>query len=206
VTKKDLYLTAVIPPGPRQEKDAEKARTRLLSQVDEKRNPRTRATVAQLMTRYLSVLDADTQTVRGYRSKYETHIKPLLGTTQLSRLDVETQDTFYAELRRCRVHCQGRNKDIEHRTNRPHQCDEHVGDRCPRNNPEGCRRCRRICTPHVCKGLADSTVRQIYWILSGALDRAVVWGWISVSPAEHADKPGLLRRTLSRRRSTKLAG
>jgi integrase len=94
VTKKDLYLTAVIPPGPRQEKQAEKARTRLLSQVDEKRNPKTRATVAQLMTGYFSVLDADTQTVRGYRSKYETHIKPLLGTTQLSRLDVETLDTF----------------------------------------------------------------------------------------------------------------
>jgi hypothetical protein len=65
--------------------------------VDEKRNPKTRATVAQLMTRYFSVLDADTQTVRSYRSKYETHIKPLLGTAQLSRVDVETLDTFYAE-------------------------------------------------------------------------------------------------------------
>lgn len=191
VSKKDLYLTAVIPDGPRQAKEAEQARTRLLSQVDEKRNPRTRAIVAQLMARYFEVLDADTQTIRGYRSKYETHIKPLLGTTQLARLDVETLDSFYAELRRCRIHCQGRKKDIEHRTNRPHQCDEHVGDRCPRNNPEGCRRCRRMCKPHVCNGLADSTVRQIHWILSGALDRAVVWGWISVNPAEHADKPGL---------------
>jgi len=34
-------------------------------------------------------------------------------------------------------------------------------------------------------------VRQIHWIVSGALDRAVVWKWISVNPAEHADKPGL---------------
>ncbi|WP_406046595.1 GntR family transcriptional regulator [Kribbella sp. NBC_00889] len=48
-----------------------------------------------------------------------------------------------------------------------------------------------MCKPHVCKGLADSSVRQIHWILSGALDRAVVWKWISVNPAEHADKPGL---------------
>jgi integrase len=131
VRKKDLYLEEVVPPGPRQEKEAERVRTRRLSQVDEKRNPKTRATVAQLVTRYFSVLDADTQTVRGYRSKYETHIRRLLGTTQLSRLDVETLDTFYAELRRCRIHCQGRKKDVEHRTNRPHQCDEHVGDRCP---------------------------------------------------------------------------
>ncbi|WP_202867166.1 GntR family transcriptional regulator [Kribbella pittospori] len=189
--KKDLYLDEVVPPGPHQEKDAEKVRTRLLSQVDEKRNPKTRATVDQMMTKYFSVLDADPQTIRGYRSKYETHIKPLLGSAQLARLDVETLDTFYAELRRCRIHCTGRKKDIEHRTTKPHQCDEHVGNRCPRNNPEGCRRCRRMCKPHVCKGLADSTVRQIHWILSGGLDRAVVWTWISVNPAEHADKPGL---------------
>lgn len=48
-----------------------------------------------------------------------------------------------------------------------------------------------MCKPHVCKGLADSTVRQIHWILSGVLDRAVVWKWISVNSPEHADKPGL---------------
>jgi integrase len=191
VSKRDLYLTEVVPVGPRQEKEAEKARTRLLSQVDEQRNPKTRATVEQLMTRYFDVVDVDTQTRRGYLSKYNIHIKPLLGSIQLTRLDVETLDTFYSELRRCRIHCRGRKKDIEHRTTRPHQCDEHEGARCPRKNPAGCRRCRRMCKPHVCKGLADSTVRQIHWILSGALDRAVVWKWIAVNPAEHADKPGL---------------
>jgi integrase/DNA-binding transcriptional regulator YhcF (GntR family) len=191
VTKDGLYLTEVVQVGPRQEKEAEKARTRLLNLVDEKRNPKTRATVDQLMEKYFNVLDVDIQTKRGYLSKYNSHIKPLLGSTQLARLDVETLDTFYSELRRCRSHCRGRKKDIEHRTTRPHQCDEHEGDRCPRNNLDGCRRCRRMCKPHVCKGLADSTVRQIHWILSGALDRAVVWKWISVNPAEHADKPGL---------------
>ncbi|MFI6833583.1 tyrosine-type recombinase/integrase [Kribbella sp. NPDC050241] len=191
VTKDDLYLNEVVPVGPRQEKEADKTRTRLLNQVDEKRNPKTRATVDQLMEKYFKVLDVDTQTRRGYLSKYNTHIKPLLGATQLTRLDVETLDTFYSELRRCRIHCRGRKKDIEHRTTRPHHCDEHEGNRCPRNNPDGCRRCRRMCKPHVCKGLADSSVRQIHWILSGALDRAVVWKWISVNPAEHADKPGL---------------
>jgi integrase len=190
VTKRDLYLTEVIPPGPRQDREAEQARTRLLNQVDEKRNPKTRATVDQLITKYFAVIDVDVQTRRGYRSKYETHIKPLIGTVPLTRLDVEVLDSFYAQLRTCRDHCRGRNY-IRHRTDRPHTCDEHEGNRCPRNNPEGCRRCRRMCKPHVCKGLADSTIRQIHWILSGALDRAVVWKYISVNPAEHADKPGL---------------
>lgn len=40
VTKDDLYLTEVVPVCPRQEKEADKTWTRLLSQVDEKRNPR----------------------------------------------------------------------------------------------------------------------------------------------------------------------
>jgi integrase/DNA-binding transcriptional regulator YhcF (GntR family) len=161
-----------------------------LNQVDEKRNPKTRATVDQLIAKYFEVLDVDTQTMRGYRSKYKNHIKPLIGSQPLTRLDIEILDSFYAELRTCRDHCRGR-KYVQHRTDRPHQCDEHVGDGCPRNNPEGCRRCRRLCKPHVCKGLGASTIRQIHWILSGALDRAVVWKWISVNPAEQADKPGL---------------
>jgi integrase len=190
VSKRRLDLTEVIPPGPKQGELAEKARTRLLNQVDEKRNPKTRATVDQLIAKYFEVVDVDTQTMRGYRSKYENHIKPLIGSQPLARLDIEILDSFYSELRKCRDHCRGR-KYIQHRTDRPHKCDEHVGDRCPRNNPEGCRRCRRMCKPHVCKGLGASTIRQIHWVLSGALDRAVVWKWISVNPAEQADKPGL---------------
>ncbi len=190
VSKRRLDLTEVVPPGPRQARRAEEARTRLLNQVDEKRNPKTRATVDQLIAKYFAVIDVDVQTLRGYKSKYETHIKPLIGSVQLTRLDVEVLDSFYSQLRTCRDHCRGR-KYIQHRTDRPHQCDEHEGNRCPRNNPDGCGRCRRMCKPHVCKGLSDSTIRQIHWILSGALDRAVVWKYISVNPAEHADKPGL---------------
>lgn len=190
VTKKNLYLDEVVPPGPKQAKEAEQVRTRLLNQVDEKRNPKTRATVDQLIEKYFSAADLDVQTLRGYRSKHKTHISPLLGTLPLSRLDIETLDSFYAQLRTCRDHCRGR-KYVQHRTSKPHDCDEHEGERCPRNNPEGCRRCRRMCKAHVCKPLGDSTIRQIHWILSGALDRAVVWHYISVNPAEHATKPGL---------------
>jgi len=42
VTKKRHYLVETIPPGPDAEKEAEKARTRLINQVDEHRNPRTK--------------------------------------------------------------------------------------------------------------------------------------------------------------------
>lgn len=66
VSKRDLYLTEVIPPGPKQAKEAEQARTRLLNQVDEKRNPKTRATVDQLIEKYFAAADLDVQTLRGY--------------------------------------------------------------------------------------------------------------------------------------------
>jgi len=127
VTKKPFYLTEAVPQGRRQAQDAEKINTRFLNQVDEGRNPKTRADVDQLMAKYLDVVDV--LTLRGYRSKYINHLKPLLGTTPLSKLGqigtgVEILDSFYAELRRCRLHCDGKTF-IQHRTARPHQGDEH---------------------------------------------------------------------------------
>jgi integrase len=188
VTRKALYLTEIVPPGPRQARLAEQARTRLLNQVDEKRNPKTRATVAQLMEKYLPVADIEPLTRRSYESKYEVHIKPLLGSIPLAKLDTETLDSFYAELRRCRKHCRGK-AGIDHRTQGDHVCDEHSGALCMPANPSNCRACRRACKLHVCSGLSNSSIRQIHWCLSGALQRAITWKYISVNPANQADKP-----------------
>ena len=162
-------LREVIPPGPTAAADAERARTRLLNQVDEKRNPRTRATVNQLLDRYLDVLDVEDSTRSGYEGYIRRHIRPVLGELQVGRLDAEILDSFYAQLRKCRARCRGRVK-IDHRTEREHRCDDR-------------------CHPHECRPLAASTVRQIHWILSGALDRAVKWRWIAVNPAAAADLP-----------------
>jgi integrase len=49
LTKRRHDLTQIIPAGPNAGREAEEARTRLLSQVDERRNPRTRATLNQLL-------------------------------------------------------------------------------------------------------------------------------------------------------------
>ena len=57
ISKRRIYLGEVVPPGPRAGDRAESVRTRLLSQVDERRSPRTRATVGQLLDRWLRVLD-----------------------------------------------------------------------------------------------------------------------------------------------------
>ena len=190
ISKRRLYLTELVPAGPKAGNVAERIRTRLLSQVDERRSPRTRATVGQLLDKWLKVLDVDPSTRRTYEGYIRKHIRPLLGPLSLTRVDVEVLDSFYSELRRCRDHCGGR-RSIQHRTVVAHRCDEHESAPCSPANPADCQACRRACRPHVCRGLASSTVRQIHWIMSGALDRAVVWQWIPANPAERANKPPL---------------
>jgi hypothetical protein len=148
-------MTEVVPSRPRAAAEAEKVRTRVLNQVDEQRNPRTKATVNQRLDRYLAVVELEESTRRTYVGYPDVHVRPMLGALPLIKLNGEVLDTFYAELRRCRVHCDRRGKDVDRRTKAEHECDA---------------RCR----PHVCRPLAASTVRQTHWILSGAMERAVL--------------------------------
>src|SRR6185436_18773392 len=60
VSKKRHYLVETVPVGPSAARDAERVRTRLLNQVDERRNPRTKATVNQLLDRWLEVAEMET--------------------------------------------------------------------------------------------------------------------------------------------------
>jgi integrase len=169
LTDKRHYLTEVIPAGPTARKEAEKARTRLVNQVNEQRNPRTKATVDQLMDRYLELLNVDATTRRSYEGYIRNHIRPLLGELPVGRLVGETLDSFYLILRTCRAHCSGR-PFLEHRSQGEHDCDER-------------------CKPHICRPLATSSIRQVHGILSGALTRALRWRWLTVNPLEQAEPP-----------------
>lgn len=168
-TQRRLYLTETVPAGPKAEKEAQKALTRLRHQVDEQRNPRTRRTLNQLLDEYLKVANLDPGTLRGYQRNRKNHVDPLLGSKQISHVDARVLDDFYAELRRCRKHCDG-TAQLEHRTDQPHSCDE---------------RCR----PHTCESLSTSTIRRIHFLLSGAFKRAVRWGWIALNPCASAEPP-----------------
>jgi integrase len=169
VTGRRHDLIEVIPPGPQAEAMAERARVRLLNQVDERRNPRTKATIAQLMERHLEMLRVSPSTHAGYRAYVDRHINPLIGHVKVGALDGDVLDSFYAELNKCQDHCGGELR-TEHRTRRSHTCDER-------------------CVPHVCRPLSDSTLRQIHYLLSKAFKRAVRWRWVNVNPFDHADPP-----------------
>lgn len=88
--------------------------------------PRTRATVNQLIDRWLDVIDVEASTKQGYVRKIGKHIRPVLGAMQVGKADAEILESFYAQLRKCRDHCGGR-KYVQHRTSNEHVCDEHDG-------------------------------------------------------------------------------
>ena len=82
ITGKRHDLTELVPPGPRAAAEAEKVRTRLLSQLDERRNPRTKATLNQLLDRYIEVLDVDESTRKTYLGYINNRIRPTLIPSQ----------------------------------------------------------------------------------------------------------------------------
>jgi integrase/DNA-binding transcriptional regulator YhcF (GntR family) len=169
VTGRRHDLRETVPPGPRAAREAEKVRTRLLAQVDERRNPRTSATVAQLLDRHLSESRLGTNTAHTYRGLVDKHVLPFIGKQKVGSIEPDIVDSLYVELQRCRDHCSSR-AGIDHRTARQHDCD---------------KRCR----PHRCRPLASSSIRQIHWILSGAFRRAVRWRWIATNPLTQVEPP-----------------
>ncbi|TDD29993.1 GntR family transcriptional regulator [Kribbella turkmenica] len=170
VTKRRHYLRETIPANtPKAAEEAERAIRRLQSQVDERRQPRTNASLSQLIERHLELAELDETTRRTYRGYVRNHIEPLIGHVKVGAVDADVLDSYYAELRRCRHHCD-RRPFTEHRTKTQHECDQ---------------RCRS----HECRPLGASTVRQIHFILSGAFRQAVRWKWVSVNPMPTGKPP-----------------
>lgn len=175
VTGRDHYLRETVPAGPRAAKEADKVRTRLLAQVDERRHPRTNATVTQLLDRHLKEARLEVNTASTYRGLVDKHVLPFLGSAKVGSIEADTLDSLYAELSRCREHCSS-GKRIDHRTPREHECDE---------------RCR----PHACRPLSASSIQQIHWILNGAFRRAVRWRWLAINPLTLVEPPARLPPT-----------
>lgn len=169
VTGKRHYLREIVPAGPAADAEAERVMRRLATQVDERRNPRTSATVTQLLDRYLEALDVGYSTQRMYTRYLELHVRPFIGHMKAGAVDSEVLDSLYREMRRCRTHCTTK-KGTDHRTPREHECDE---------------RCR----PHACSPLSPTTVRHVHFVLNAAFEKGVRWRWLSVNPVEFASPP-----------------
>ncbi|MFC9251643.1 tyrosine-type recombinase/integrase [Amycolatopsis thailandensis] len=169
LTGRPNYLQETVPVGPDTERIADQVLRRLLTSVDEKRHPKTKATINQLLDEHFDQLDVARSTKIRLLRLAKTHIRPIIGAHQAEAMDAERWDRYYTELRRCRDHCVSPNF-TQHRTTRRHTCDA---------------RCR----PHECKGLDDWTIRKTHSLMSGAYKRAKRWEWVSVNFNDLAEAP-----------------
>ncbi len=178
------------------EAEARKALTRFRAQADDQRNARTRGSLRTALGEWLAVQELEA-TVAGYQSYIRRYIEPALGAEPVSKMTARTLERFYAELRRCRLRCNGR-PFVEHRIEGQHECEAVTHRRPPGRRPTGgypTHDCAAAdctvtaCPPHTCKPLSNATIVKIHFILSGTLAAAVRWGWIPSNPAVVATKP-----------------
>ncbi|MFR9754775.1 tyrosine-type recombinase/integrase [Streptomyces sp. TR06-5] len=142
--------------------EAEKARTRLLLQVDEERQPRSRITVGQAIEQWMAVARLEESTRERYECAIRLYLQPAFGDVQAAKLHPQTVELFYARLERCRDQCEGRLRG--------------------RKDPETGR-------PHVCVPLSNGYLRKLHYILRPALERAFRWGYLSRNPMDLVEAP-----------------
>src|SRR5215475_10231266 len=129
---------------PAPEEEAERRRAALAGQVSKGRAPQARATVSDLIDRWLSVAELELITTVNYESYIERVIRPVLGGLQLREIQdrAEVLDGLYAALRRCRRLCGGKRGLVDHRP---------VGQGRHRPGGEPDHECDQRCVPHRCK-------------------------------------------------------
>jgi integrase len=152
-------------------KRAEKVMNRLLTKVEDQRSPTSSVTLAYAVDEWVRTSEVEDSTRDGYVNYINRYIKPILGEQSVRKIDAHALESFYTELRRCRIRCDGNPFIEKHKTNDEHDCAE------------------LKCTVHECKPLAKSTVRQIHSVISGTLAAAERWGWINTNPARVARRP-----------------
>jgi hypothetical protein len=163
VTKRQ-YLRETILVGPNAKREAEKA----VTGAAPGRSEADAADVGNARPAPRSVLrgrhPASPRTRADYASRAAKHIRLLVGSTPIGRIDVFASESLCSELARCcRDHCHGR-KFVDHRTSHPHVCDEHLdAGPCKPMDP-ACRACQRMCLPHRRRPLKETGIRAIHFI------------------------------------------
>jgi integrase len=193
VTGKPHRLTA----STTDEKQAHRILRRFIHQLDEQTHARTNATFGDAVDAWLRVHEVDANTAADYEAMARLYIKPGLGNVPLSRITAQSLEQFYADLRRCRVRCDGQ-PFVEHRAVGEHEC-RMIRHRRPPGRPPAkgypahdCDRagCALIeCPTHVCRPLTPARIRKVHFTVSAVLSAAVRWEWIKSNPADVARKP-----------------
>jgi len=137
VTGKVRYLTASVPGTDRAaRRRAEKALTRLQSQVDSQRVPESGISLGQAIDEWLAVNEIEDTTRRTYVGYIERTIKPAIGAEPIDKVSARILESLYRDLRRCRTRCNRRPFIEKHQATGDHDC---VGTPRSRSTRTGAR-------------------------------------------------------------------
>src|SRR5262245_31801655 len=106
LTRRKRYLKKTVD-TPQQ---AEIELTKLLSQIDERRHPRSAVTAGEVVDMWLDVADLAVKTRRRYVQLIDAYIRPTFGDRPVAEIDVELLERFYSRLQRCNKLCTGGRK------------------------------------------------------------------------------------------------
>jgi len=121
VTGKDVYLTATIKGTDKAaRKRADDKLSEFRAQILKQRNAPTSVTMSYAVDEWLRTTEVEDSTRDGYVNYVERYIRPTLGPIAVRKLDAHALESFYTELRRCRVRC-----DRKHFIERHAKDDEH---------------------------------------------------------------------------------
>jgi integrase len=122
VTGRDVYLTASIPGTDKKaHKRAEDKLAEFRTQVNKQRSTPSSVKFGYAIDEWMRTSELEDSTREGYRGYIARTIRPALGDVPVNKLTARMLETFYAELRRCRVRCDGR-PFVEHRVAGEHDC------------------------------------------------------------------------------------
>jgi integrase len=193
VTGKELRLTA----SASTEAKAQEILAGFHRDIAAQQNARTKATLGLAMDDWLKLHDVEENTRKGYETYIRRYIRPALGDVPVAKITAKVLEEFYAELRRCRVRCDGSPR-VDHRTERPHECRVVRHRRPPGRRPvdapphdcaaAGCTVTE--CPPHRCQPLSATMIRHLHTAISATLAAAVRWEWIKSNPAGSLRLPG----------------
>lgn len=79
-------------------RDAERALTAFVAEVNQGRGTGTNATLGELLDRWMALAELEVTTRRRYRGLIDRHIAPALGAVPLRRLDASQLDQLYRDL------------------------------------------------------------------------------------------------------------
>ncbi|WP_026361548.1 site-specific integrase [Amycolatopsis nigrescens] len=173
VTGKRTYLREKIDGTDKPaQRRAQKTLNKLLTQVDQQRSPSSSVTLSYALDEWMRVTELEDSTRKTYQGYIDRTIKPALGAEPAKKIDARVLESFYTELRRCRIRCDDKPFIEKHKSvEADHDCKD------------------SDCKAHKCRPMAASTVRQLHAILSGTLGAAERWGWIASNPARVARRP-----------------